>query len=131
MASPKDLLYTKDHEWLRIQPDGTGRVGLCDFAQEHLGDIVFVDLPQVGKKFKQKGVFAVVESVKAASDCYAPAGGTVKEANAKLVDEPATINKDPYGEGWMMVITIDSREDLRNLMKPEEYDKYVAEGGGH
>ena len=131
MACPQDLLFTRDHEWIRIQPDGTARAGICDFAQEHLGDIVFVELPAVGKTFKQKDVFAVVESVKAASDCYCPAGGTVKEVNSKLVDEPATINKDPYGEGWMMDITVASREDLRHLMKPDEYDKYVAEGGGH
>jgi len=126
---PKDLKYTKDHEWIRVEGGGKGRIGITDYAQDHLGDIVFVELPEVGTSLKQKEVFATVESVKAVSDCYAPAGGKVVEVNEKLVDEPALLNSDPYGDGWIAVLEIENESDLDSLMDPDEYEKYCEEAG--
>jgi len=128
MAFPKEFKYTRDHEY--IDP-ATGKAGLTNYAQEQLGDIVFVDLPPVGKVLKQGEVFATVESVKAVSDCYTPAGGKVVKVNEKLVDDPGLINRDPHGEGWMVVIEITEKGDLDKLMDEATYDKYQAEAGSH
>lgn len=123
---PKGLRYTKDHEWVR--PEGrTGWVGLTHYAQEQLGDIVYVELPEVGRFLKQGEVFGVVESVKAASDCYSPVGGTVKEVNQKLTESPQLVNADPYGEGWFFVLEMSDASDLDRLMDADAYEKHVRE----
>ena len=99
---PGDLLYTEEHEWLRKEEDGTVTIGITDHAQEALGDLVFVELPEVGQELDAGGDMAVVESVKAASDVYAPVAGTVVAVNEALADDPETINSDPYGDGWIV-----------------------------
>ncbi len=130
MAYPKDFKYTKTHEYIKV--DGKqGTVGLTNYAQHELGDIVFVELPPVGKEFKQNDIFAVVESVKAVSDCYAPAAGKVVKVNEKLVEDPSLINKDPHGEGWVMVIEVTNPADLNNLMDVTTYEKFESEAGSH
>ncbi|MHB0886692.1 MAG: glycine cleavage system protein GcvH [Bacillota bacterium] len=130
MAYPKDFRYTKTHEYIKV--DGQqGTVGLTNYAQHELGDIVFVELPPVGKEFKQNDVFAVVESVKAVSDCYAPAAGKVVKVNEKLVEDPSLINKDPHGEGWIMVIELSNPADVNGLMDVATYEKFESEAGSH
>jgi glycine cleavage system H protein len=99
---PGDLKYTKEHEWLRQEEDGSVTIGITDHAQSALGDLVYVELPEVGQDIEIGGEMAVVESVKAASDVYAPIGGTVTEVNEELVDDPEKINADPYGDGWIV-----------------------------
>ena len=128
MRFPAEFKYTKDHEYINV--DGNeGIVGLSDYAQDQLGDIVFVELPEVGQELAQGDVFAVVESVKAVSDSYCPAGGTVIKINERLLDEPELINQDPHGEGWIMVIELSEPADLDNLMDLETYEKHVEEAG--
>ena len=114
MNVPDNLLYTKSHEWIRREGDNI-RVGITDHAQAELTDVVFVELPKVGTNVEAKAPVAVVESVKAASDIYAPVKGTVMEANNALTNNPALINSDPFGEGWIFVLKIDNPDDLKNL----------------
>jgi len=129
VSYPKDFKYTKTHEWIKVTGN-TGRVGLTYFAQDHLGEIVFVELPEVGRVLKQGDTFGVVESVKAVSDCYAPASGKVTKVNEKLADAPELLNKDPHGEGWLFEMELSNAEaDLRNLMDQEAYEKFQAEAG--
>ena len=117
--------FTEDHEYIRL--DGaTGIVGITNYAQDQLGDIVFVELPSVGKKLKKGDEAAVVESVKAASDVYAPVSGTVIEGNAQLSDEPALVNTDPEGEGWFFKITLSDASELDGLMDETAYAAFVA-----
>ncbi|HCW50623.1 MAG TPA: glycine cleavage system protein GcvH [Clostridiales bacterium] len=123
---PKDFKYTKTHEWIKVTGN-IGRVGLSNFAQDHLGEIVFVELPEVGAELKQGETFGVVESVKAVSDCYAPASGTVVRVNEKLVDSPELINSDPHGEGWLFEMELSDPSELDNLMDVEAYEKFEAE----
>lgn len=126
---PKDFKYTKTHEWIKVTGN-VGRVGLTFFAQDHLGEIVFVELPEVGRTLKQGDTFGVVESVKAVSDCYSPASGKVTKVNEKLADDPGLINKDPHGEGWLFEMELSNAgADLGNLMDAEAYDKFQAEAG--
>ncbi|MCL6449707.1 MAG: glycine cleavage system protein GcvH [Acetobacteraceae bacterium] len=125
---PEDLKYTKTHEWIRLEGN-RGRVGLTHYAQDQLGDIVFVELPAVGKVVKQGETFGVVESVKAASDCYAPLSGKVVEVNSRLTDEPATINQDCYGQGWMMVLEVSDPSEVGKLMDAARYQEYLKEVG--
>ena len=122
----EDLYYTKDHEWIRVE-DGEGTVGLADFAQNELGDIVFVEMPREGDEFDQKDEFAVVESVKAVADIYIPVSGTITEVNEDLLDQPELVNDDPYGEGWFVKLEVDDEAELDNLMQAEEYEKYLVE----
>lgn len=122
---PAHLKYTKDHEWLRLEDDGTCTVGITDYAQDSLGDITFVELPAEGDRLDSGATFGVVESVKAASDLYAPVGGEVVSANTALEDAPETVNGDPYGEGWMIKIKPTDPADLDDLMTPEDYQKLV------
>jgi len=122
---PEDLKYTKDHEWIRIEEDGTATVGITDYAQESLGDITFVELPQVGDTFEEGDTFGVVESVKAASDLYMPVGGEVIEANEALDTAPEQVNTDPYGEGWIIKIKVENPDQADNLMSPEDYQGIV------
>jgi glycine cleavage system H protein len=129
MAYPSDRKYTKQHEW--IQASGTtGTVGITDHAQEELGDIVFVELPKVGAEVTAGKTFGSVESVKAVSDLYAPASGTVTEVNGDLATSPENVNKDPHGS-WMMKITLKNPGELDALMSSADYEKFVTEEGGH
>jgi glycine cleavage system H protein len=120
---PEDLQYTKSHEWVRIEGD-TATIGITDHAQDELGDVVFVELPEEGDTFDAGESFGTVESVKAVSDLYAPVGGEVVEVNSALEDAPENINEDPYGEGWIVKLRTTDEADL---LSPEEYEKVVAE----
>jgi glycine cleavage system H protein len=120
MNVPDDLLYTKSHEWIRCEGENI-RVGITDHAQSELTDVVFVELPKVGASVEAKAPVAVVESVKAASDIYAPVKGTVVEANNALTNNPALINSDPFGEGWIFALKIDNADDLKNLQSAAAY----------
>jgi glycine cleavage system H protein len=120
---PEDLQYTKSHEWVRIEGD-TATIGITDHAQDELGDIVFVELPEEGDTFDAGESFGTVESVKAVSDLYAPVGGEVVEVNSALEDAPENINEDPYGEGWIVKLRTTDEADL---LSPEEYEKVVEE----
>lgn len=122
------LRFSKDHEWVRIDGN-TARIGISDYAQAQLGDVVFVELPEIGKVLKKGAEAAVVESVKAASEVYAPVGGTVTAVNAALVDDPATVNADPMGAGWFVEVTLADAAELDGLMDEAAYGAFVAELG--
>jgi glycine cleavage system H protein len=124
---PGDLLYTKEHEWLRREDDGSVSVGITDHAQSALGDLVYVELPEVGQEVEEGGDMAVVESVKAASDVYAPITGTVAAVNEDLADTPETINSDPYGEGWIVKLQPSGDIDEGELMSPDAYQELLDE----
>ncbi len=124
---PGDLLYTKDHEWLRREDDGTVTVGITDHAATALGDLVYVELPEVGQEVESEGEMAVVESVKAASDVYAPIAGSVVAVNADLADDPEKINAEPYGEGWIVKLAPDDDIDESQLMSPDAYQQLLDE----
>lgn len=126
MASPSNLRYTDDHEWARLEADGTITVGITDHAQDALGDVVFVDLPAIGKTVAAKGTFGVVESVKTVSDLYAPCGGEIVAVNDTLGGAPESVNKDAYGEGWIVRIRPTDANPLAALKSAEEYDAYLA-----
>ncbi|MDI6823175.1 MAG: glycine cleavage system protein GcvH [Bacillota bacterium] len=126
MMYPAEFRYTKTHEWAKVEGD-LARVGITNYAQEHLGDIVFVELPEVGRQVKQGEAFGVVESVKAVSDCYAPVSGEVVDVNGVLADKPETLNQDPHGEGWMVVIRMSDPAELGNLMDVAAYEKHCEE----
>ncbi len=129
MPYPTDRKYTKEHEW--IQASGTSAtIGITDHAQESLGDIVFVELPKVGAEIAAGKTFGTVESVKAVSDLYAPASGTVTEVNGSLATSPEAVNKDAHGS-WMLKITLKNASELDGLLSAADYDKFVAEEGGH
>jgi glycine cleavage system H protein len=123
LSIPDDLQYTKSHEWVRME-DGTATIGITDHAQEELGDVVFVELPEVGNTIEAGDSFGTVESVKAVSDLYTPVGGEVVEVNSSLEDSPEKINDDPYGEGWIVRLSTSEEADL---LSPEEYEKVVEE----
>lgn len=125
--NPKECKYTKDHEWLCPEPGNKGKMGLANYAQSQLGDIVFLDLPQPGNQVEQFKKIGEVESVKAVSDIFAPASGKVLEINQKAVDEPKLVNEDPYGEGWLLRLELSKPSELDALMNSDEYDKYEAE----
>ncbi len=126
MEFPEDLKYSKEHEWVLVE-DNVATVGITDFAQDQLGDIVFVELPGVGDKVSKEDAFGVVESVKAVSDIYAPVSGKVLEVNDDLPENPEMVNEDPYGDGWMIKIEMNDPEELQDLMTAAEYEEYVAE----
>jgi len=122
---PGDLKYTTDHEWLRIE-DEICRIGITDYAQNSLHEIVYADLPQVGRKLTQKESFGTVESVKAVSEVYSPISGEIVEVNRKLADAPELINKQPYGEGWLIVMKpFKLKEEVGSLMCAKEYEEYL------
>jgi len=123
---PSDLLYTKSHEWVRREADGSVTVGITHHAQELLGDLVFVETPEVGNSFDAGDDCAVVESVKAASDVYAPIGGEVIESNELLANAPETINAEPYGDGWIFRIKPGDVSELDGLMDAEAYSEQIA-----
>ena len=119
--SPENLKYLSSHEWVKLEDDGTVTVGISDHAQDLLGDIVFVELPEVGQRLGAEEEAAVVESVKAASDIFSPIGGKVTEINEKLLDAPDLINGSPYEDGWFFKMQPDNLESLKNLLSSEEY----------
>ena len=122
---PSDLKYVKSHEWIKKQSDGTLLIGITDFAQQQLGDLVFVETPKVGRKVSAGEACAVVESVKAASDVYAPVAGEVLESNAQLADAPELLNSDPYGKGWMWKLNPANAADVDKLLDADGYRKVV------
>ncbi|HHT84233.1 MAG: glycine cleavage system protein GcvH [Bacillota bacterium] len=128
MSYPENLKYTKEHEWVLVE-NGNARVGITSYAQDQLGDVVFVELPEVGTELKAGAMFATVESVKAVSDVYAPVSGTIVEVNEALNDSPELVNEDPYNDGWMIVIELSDPSELDNLMDSKAYQKMVEEGG--
>jgi len=127
MSRPTDVRYLKSHEWARLE-DGAVTVGISDFAVEQLNhEIVFVELPAVGRKLNAGDSFGVIESVKAASDMYAPVAGVVSAINDDVVNDPNKVSEEPYGSGWMIKITPDNSADVDKLLSPEDYEKQVAE----
>ena len=125
MTYPDDLRYSKDHEWVRA--DGsTATIGITSFAADELGDIVFVELPEVGAALKQFAAFGVVESVKAVSDLFAPLSGTVSEVNARLQEEPELLNSDPFGEGWIAKVEVADGDELKELLDADGYAKLTS-----
>ena len=122
---PGDLKYSKSHEWLRANDDGSVTIGITDHAQEQLGDLVYVEVPENGRELELEEACAVVESVKAASDVYAPLAGTVVEGNEALADAPEAVNNDAYGEGWLLKITPADADALSGLMDASEYQAFV------
>ena len=122
---PEGLHYTKAHEWVKVEGD-RGRIGITHFAQSQLGDIVFAEMPHVGRVLRQMETFGVVESVKAVSDLYCPLTGEVLEVNSSLESNPEQINTDPYGRGWMLIARIADPKELEHLMTAEEYKAYLA-----
>ena len=124
---PQDLRYTKEHEWVRVEGD-LATVGITDYAAEQLGDIVFVELPELGRTVDQFGAVGVIESVKAVSDLFAPVGGEVVEANAELAGAPELLNSDPFGEGWMLRIRLADAGQVDALLDAAAYEALTAEG---
>ena len=125
---PADLRYTKEHEWAKTDNDLV-RIGITAFAQEQLGDVVFVELPKVGAKVTSMKAFGVVESVKAVSDLFAPMSGEVVEVNPALAKTPEVVNQDPYGNGWMLVIRPSKPDEWKELLSPSQYEQFLTEGG--
>jgi glycine cleavage system H protein len=125
---PEDLKYTREHEWAKREGDRV-RIGITAFAQEQLGDVVFVELPKTGTKVTAHQAFGVVESVKAVSDLFAPVSGEVVEVNGGLPGAPDTVNRDPYGAGWMIVVTPSNPAEWDQLMTAAQYEAFVADGG--
>ena len=126
MEFPDDLKYTKEHEWARM--DGTRVVvGITDFAQEELGDVVFVELPEIGAPVEAEGAFGVVESVKAVSDLFSPVSGTIVDVNRVLEDQPELVNDSPYGDGWMIVIEASNTAELDGLLSAADYQTYIQQ----
>ena len=124
MHIPEELKYTKDHEWARIEGD-VATVGITDYAQSELGDIVYVELPQIGKKTKQSESFGTIEAVKAVSDLFAPLSGEIIEVNNTLANQPEIINKDPYGEGWLVKIKFSNQNEINNLLDKSAYEELI------
>ena len=125
--TPKECKYTAEHEWICPESQSKGKVGLTDYAQSQLGDVVFLDLPAPGTQVEQGKKMGEVESVKAVSDIFAPVSGQVLEINQTAIDEPGLVNKDPYGTGWLVRLELSKPSELDALMDSEDYDKFVAE----
>jgi glycine cleavage system H protein len=125
MKFPEDLKYTKEHEWVRDNGDGTATIGITDFAQGELGDIVFVELEPEGSEFDQDEVFGTVEAVKTVSELFCPVTGEIAEINEELEDEPELVNTDPYGKGWMVKIKVSDSSELESLLSVDEYKEIV------
>ena len=125
-ALPEDFYYTKDHEWAQVD-ENIVTIGITEFAQEQLGEVVYVELPEEGQKINQGESFGVIESVKAASDLYAPVSGTVIEVNSALSEDPSSLNDDPINDGWLIRIEMDSEKELAALVRAPEYRKMITE----
>ena len=124
MSTPKELKYTKEHEWVSVDSD-IATIGITNHAQEQLGDIVFVELPEVQSRVSQDDTFGVVEAVKTVADLFAPVSGNVTEINTALEQSPDLINSDPYGEGWIIKVAIDDLEEYNNLMSNDDYNSFI------
>jgi glycine cleavage system H protein len=127
---PPDLRYTREHEWARLDEDGRITIGITDYAQEQLGDIVFLDLPDLGDAVVGGEPMGEVESTKSVSDIYSPLGGKVAEVNTEARENPAAVNQDPYGEGWLVVVDPEDPSEFDALLTAEEYGGFLAEEGG-
>jgi len=125
MEIPGDLKFAASHEWVRVEDDGSITVGISDHAQQQLGDLVFVETPEIDYQCDAEEGIAVVESVKAASDIYAPVAGKVIDANPDLADSPELVNSDPYGDGWIFKLIPDDLDDVENLMDPDDYEAFA------
>ena len=126
---PEDLRYSKEHEWVRADGD-VATIGITHFAQEQLGDVVFVELPEKGSTVRQFSSLGVVESVKAASDIYAPLSGEVIERNDKVIEKPELVNTEPYGNGWMVKVRLADKGELNQLLSPSDYRSHIGETAG-
>ena len=126
MNLPEKLKYTKEHEWIRSNNDGTATVGITDFAQSELGDIVFVELEPEGSDFDKDEVFGTVEAVKTVSELFSPVSGEIVEINSELEDDPELVNTDPYGKGWMVKFKLSDPSELDSLLNHEEYQKIIG-----
>jgi glycine cleavage system H protein len=125
---PSDLLYTEEHEYvMKTEDDSIVQVGITDYAQGELGDVVYVDLPKVGATFGRMDIFGTIEAVKAVSELYAPLAGTVTAVNSALANDPALVNRDPYGEGWMIKLRVKNPAEFDALLGSEEYKKHIGE----
>jgi glycine cleavage system H protein len=130
MPSPSDLKYTKSHEWVRVEGD-IATIGITDHAQEELGDITYLELPEVGESLSAAEAFGVVESVKAASDINSPFDGEIIERNESAVDAPEVVNSSPYGDAWLLKVRLDDPSQIDALMTPQEYDELLEHEAGH
>lgn len=128
MASPDDRKYSKEHEWVKVD-GGNGRIGITDYAQDQLGDVVYVDLPEPGATVDQFAKMGEIESVKAVSDLYAPIGGEVIAVNGGVVQKPEIVNTDPHGGGWLIEVRLSDAAEIDNLMSAAEYDAFTAQAG--
>jgi glycine cleavage system H protein len=128
MNVPADLLYTRQHEWIQVEGE-KATIGITDYAQQELGDVVYVELPEVGQRFESEESFGSVESVKAVSEIYMPLAGKVVEVNQALADSPEIVNSDPYGDGWMIRVTLDDPSAVDQLLTADEYRRFLAEEG--
>jgi len=126
MNFPEDLKYSKEHEWVRVSGN-IATIGISDYAQDQLGEIVFVELPDEGEEFEKDDAFGVVESVKSVNDIYAPLTGRIVEVNDPVVDSPEIVNEDPYAEGWLVKIEVSDPKELGELMSAKEYEAYIKE----
>ena len=124
---PRDYLYSREHEWLRVEDD-LCVLGITEFAQQELGEVVFVELPEVGQVFNANDELGTIESVKAVAEVFTPVAGEVVEVNDAVVDDPELLNEDPHGEGWLIKIRFSSADDLKTMMKAEEYEEYAQSG---
>ena len=127
---PAELRYTREHEWAKIEGK-RARVGITHYAQDQLGDVVFVELPKVGARVTQMQAFGVIESVKAVSDLFAPLSGVVVEVNEELTKQPERVNRDPYGTGWLVVVEMASPAEAEKLMTAPQYEEFLKTAGGH
>ncbi len=121
----KELKYTKEHEWVKLEGDNIAYVGITDYAQKELGDIVFVEIETVGEELSQQAVFGTVEAVKTVSDLYLPVSAKILEVNSELANDPATVNSDPYGKGWMVKIALQNPTQLNELLSAEQYEALI------
>ncbi|HJV16065.1 MAG TPA: glycine cleavage system protein GcvH [Bacillales bacterium] len=124
MSTPKELRYTEEHEWVKVE-GGNVRIGITDFAQHELGDIVFVELPEIGDEITANEPFGSVESVKTVSELYAPVSGKIVEINEDLNDNPEFVNESPYEKAWMIVVEVSDNSEVENLMTPEQYEELI------
>jgi glycine cleavage system H protein len=130
MSTPEDSRYAKSHEYVHVEGD-IGTIGITEYAQKELGDVVFVELPQVGSQLEQGDELGSIESVKAVSELFSPVSGEVVEVNEKLADKPELVNTDPYGDGWMVKIKLSAADEADELMSAEEYEEYTQAESGH
>jgi glycine cleavage system H protein len=126
MEFPQNLKYSKEHEWVKVEGQ-TVTVGITDYAQDSLGDVVYVELPQEGAAVAKDETFGVIESVKAVSDLYSPVSGKIAEVNDSIIDNPEVINEDPYGEAWILKVELDSPDELDGLLSSDDYQQYIEE----